>query len=655
MPDDSLLLDQLAEMFAREVRGGGSANLQEYAKRYPALADRIRGLFPTLLMLEGFAQNSACTDGSLSEGQHFGQYHIIRLLGRGGMGDVYEAEDLESGRRVALKFLRQRLSDEADKNRFLAEGCLAASINHPHCVYVYASEEIDGIPVISMELLPGGTLKNIVEGKGPLPASDAVDAILQVIDGLAAAAETGILHRNIKPSNCFVDSDGTIKIGDFGLSISTLAHQNPLSAYASRFCGTPAFSSPEQLRCENLDVRADIYSVGATLYYLLTGRVPLEGAGLAQLWNAILDSTPKSPRDIRSGIPKGLAQIVLRCLKKRASARHPTYGALKEDLLEFSSRILKPARPTVRFFAAKIDLPWIWSISLQVTTFSYFAGVFDLSRHRSLFTAVDVSAIGAIYYALMEGMAGASLGKMALSLRVVDLHGKKPTFGAAIIRASVFGVVLALSLTLATQVGSRAIAPLLLLAVLFCCGIGRNGLYGLHDLASKTRVVQRSPTGLGLLMPPERANPSAVAEGQVGPYRILGHVRRRGHECLELAYDDRLHRNVWIVILPAGSPALPQIRRELSRPSRLRWLNGKRDPGCCWDAYEAPRGSPLPECLKQEPSRRVICGWLLGLAEELRAGQSDNTLSFPLSVDELWIRQDGRLILLDFPAAPDMA
>ena len=153
----------------------------------------------------------------------FGGYRILRLLGKGGMGAVYEAEDLASGRRVALKVLGHSLDSPDTRKRFLREGRLAASINHPNSVYVYGTEEIEGTPVITMELVPGGTLHERVKGGGPLPVAEAVDAILQIIAGLEAAHAVGILHRDIKPSNCFIEPIGTVKVGDFGLSISTLA------------------------------------------------------------------------------------------------------------------------------------------------------------------------------------------------------------------------------------------------------------------------------------------------------------------------------------------------------------------------------------------------------------------------------------------------
>ena len=140
-----------------------------------------------------------------------------------------------------------------------------------------------------MELLPGGTLKDRVAAEGPLPPAVAVSAVLDIIGGLDAAQAAGILHRDIKPSNCFVDSDGSVKVGDFGLSISTLARDVHDSSRRG-FEGTPQFAAPEQLRGEPLDVRADIYAVGATLYYLLTGQPPFEARDLRELVRVVSES-----------------------------------------------------------------------------------------------------------------------------------------------------------------------------------------------------------------------------------------------------------------------------------------------------------------------------------------------------------------------------
>jgi len=161
-------------------------------------------------------------------GSDFGPYQIVRLLGRGGMGMVFEAELRGSGRRVALKVMSHGLTSEADRKRFLREGRLAAAVNHPNVVYVHGSYEIEGMPVIAMELVAGGTLQDQLYQSGTLTAQAATEAGLQMIAGLEAAEAAGVLHRDIKPANCFVGADGMVKIGDFGLSVSTFARGESL-------------------------------------------------------------------------------------------------------------------------------------------------------------------------------------------------------------------------------------------------------------------------------------------------------------------------------------------------------------------------------------------------------------------------------------------
>ena len=188
----------------------------------------------------------------------FGDYRLLGLLGRGGMGTVYEAEQIATGRRVALKMLGQQLDSSDLRKRFLREGRLAASVNHPNSLYVFGSEEINGLPVITMEIAGGGTLKDKLKKNGSLKVTEAVDAILDIISGLESAFAGGVLHRDIKPSNCFVSSDGSVKVGDFGLSVSTLARTDTFVTAYGKIMGTPAYSSPEQLRGNALDLRADI-------------------------------------------------------------------------------------------------------------------------------------------------------------------------------------------------------------------------------------------------------------------------------------------------------------------------------------------------------------------------------------------------------------
>ena len=202
------------------------------------------------------------------------------------MGLVYEAEEIESGRRVALKVLEQRFGDERERERFEREGRLAASIDHEHCVFVFGAAEIHGVPAIAMELMQG-TLADRLTAEGPLPPATAVDIALQLVAGLQAAAEAGILHRDVKPSNCFVDADGVVKIGDFGISRSLRPAEETALSTRNKLAATPTYASPEQLRGATLDARADIYSLGATLYELVTGRRPFTAPDLMSLLMAV--------------------------------------------------------------------------------------------------------------------------------------------------------------------------------------------------------------------------------------------------------------------------------------------------------------------------------------------------------------------------------
>ena len=288
-------------------------------------------------------------------GEQLGHYRIVRSLGGGGMGTVFEAEDLENGRRVALKVLSQALDSPEARERFIREGRLAASINHPNSVYVFGTEELGGTPVIAMELVAGGTLEDRVRTHGPMPPTEAVDAVLQIIAGLEAAQRIGILHRDIKPANCFVDADSTVKIGDFGLSISTAVRTEPALTAAGSFLGTPAFCSPEQVRGEELNARSDMYSVGATLFYLLAGRTPFQAKNVVALIATVLEQPAPPPRQFRPKVPRGLSNAVLRCLEKQPGERFRNYEDLRRAIAPYSSAAPVPATLGLRFAAGLLD------------------------------------------------------------------------------------------------------------------------------------------------------------------------------------------------------------------------------------------------------------------------------------------------------------
>ena len=180
-----------------------------------------------------------------------GPYRLIRKLGQGGMGTVFEASHVETGRNVALKLLSPevRATDEMVQ-RFQRESQIAASINHPRSTFVYEAGEHDGQLYITMELMDGGTLKDIVAKEGPLPVGRAVDYVIDIIDGLLVAHNAGIVHRDLKPSNSFIDHDGRIKVGDFGLAKSFLGDSS--LTQTGTFMGTPQYAAPEQIRNDDV-------------------------------------------------------------------------------------------------------------------------------------------------------------------------------------------------------------------------------------------------------------------------------------------------------------------------------------------------------------------------------------------------------------------
>jgi uncharacterized RDD family membrane protein YckC len=510
-----------------------------------------------------------------------------------------------------------------------------------------------------MELVGGGTLRDRVTASGPLPASEAVDAILQIIAGLDAARQAGVLHRDVKPSNCFIDADGAIKIGDFGLSISTTVRtESNLTGPGSLF-GTPAYSSVEQLRGEELTVRSDIYSVGVTLYYLLTGRLPFEAPNTVQLLAMVLEQHPQSPAKLRDGIPDGLGRAVLRCLNKDPGARYADYAALRRALLPYASFSPSPATLPLRFLAWIID-----GLILGVPNYTLmFVTMGDLSAiaspgHRGarLLCSTASMLMTILYFSLFEGLRGASPGKALCHLRVVGLDGRIPGMRKALIRVLIFSAFWLPGMMLTCFMPQQIANPLSLITtviqlLVFCTCRRLNGFAGLHDLWSKTRVVSRSvqPVRPALSLTPE-APPATGNVPQAGPYHVLGEVGRSGDVTVLLGYDAQLLRKVWLRRVAPGTPPVAAALCHLARPGRLRWIDGRRSNDDCWDAYENPGGQPLLNLVSMKHDWAEVRFWLLDLAGELQACDKDGSLPAVLGLDRVWITADGRAKLLDFPA-----
>ena len=360
----------------------------------------------------------------LQPGSVLGPYRIVATLGRGGMGVVYEAEEIEDGRRVALKVLSPERRRDIDRERFHRESRLAASLDHPHCVYIFGAWEIEGELVIAMELMRE-TLGSWRMRDGQLAYTTAVDAILDVTAGLEAAADVGILHRDVKPSNCFVDDDGRVKIGDFGISISAHVSKEPTAlATRERIVGTPAYASPEQLRGRALDARSDIYSVGATLYELVTGRVPFVREDLMALLMAVANDPPLAPHRVNRDIPRGLSQIILRCLAKKPDQRYDSYTELAAALENYSSAAPTTAALGRRVVAGLID---VTILNLPLIAFNVAPFLAD-GNERSALSALTSRSAGFLtawgYFSASQGTWGASPGKALCRLVVVGAAGQ---------------------------------------------------------------------------------------------------------------------------------------------------------------------------------------------------------------------------------------
>ena len=536
--------------------------------------------------------------------------------------------------------------------RFEREGRLAASLNHPNCVYVFGAEEVDGYPVITMELMPGGTLHDLLRQRGRLPAKEAVDFILDVIEGLEAANNAGILHRDVKPSNCFLDENGKAKIGDFGLSKTLELDSNVTISGA--FIGTPSYASPEQVRGREIDFRSDIYSVGATLYALLTGAPPFVAKQTGEVLARILSEEPTPFSRHRVDVPKGLQRVILRTLAKDREKRYSTYAALRAALLPFSAQGLTAGSLARRFAALLIDLAPFFSFNVW-NTFRLMEG----STREVIFVSVMVSVVQFLYFFLSERYWGRTLGKFLLGLRVTTSTGSAITTRQALLRTSVFhcamltpGLIFLALPDLPWGTWQTNVLTLGCQAALLGTMRRRNGYAGLHEVLSGTRVNSVRAKDV-IAVPEERlGGVQLAAPRHFGPYRAILTVWDTDSESLLVAYDDILRRNVWIHRFKEDSQAPPFLQLAPVRRGRLHWLNGSRQPGDCWDAYEAPSGTSIWRWVetKGRLSWLEIRQVLLDIGTELRSQLSEKENSHrKRSIHQIWVDAYGQARLLDFP------
>ena len=282
--------------------------------------------------------------------QTISHYRITGRLGSGGMGVVYEAEDLNLGRKVALKFLPPQLSrDQNALDRFMLEARTASALNHPNICTIYAvenaaSENAEVQSFIAMELLEGQSLDQKLFS-GALPTERLLDISIQLADALDAAHAKGIIHRDIKPANIFLTQRGQVKVLDFGLAKlsrselqmetigATQDSPNPLQLTSpGATVGTISYMSPEQARGEDLDTRTDLFSLGTVIYQMGTGKLPFAGATSAVIFHAILELDPVSALQLNGTLPPKLQEIIEKLLEKDRDLRYQSAADLRGDL-----------------------------------------------------------------------------------------------------------------------------------------------------------------------------------------------------------------------------------------------------------------------------------------------------------------------------------
>lgn len=393
--DDSLLL-KLMEEFVYEIRSGHAPDPEAYAVLYPHFAERIREIFPTLLLLENAASihpDPPHRKAGLGSDAIFGPYRILREIGRGGMGIVYEAVRVSTRRHVALKILPLQFPvDAARLERFLREASITSSLRHPNIIPIFDVGAIDQTAYFAMRHIDGRGLDRVLRilqqkteaektpalkiGKQEFllsnngmevaghsdPVSEAAHRIragvpvlfedylewvvqiaVQAASGLAYAHRHRLIHRDIKPSNLLLDRKGTLWIADFGLARKI---GDPALTATGVILGTPRYMSPEQAATAagQMDHRSDLYSLGVTIYELLTCRPVFEGETPQEILGQILAREPVAPRRLNPSIPVDLERVVMRAMAKKPEDRYQSAGELEEDLRHWAQKIPVRAR-----------------------------------------------------------------------------------------------------------------------------------------------------------------------------------------------------------------------------------------------------------------------------------------------------------------------
>jgi Tol biopolymer transport system component/serine/threonine protein kinase len=380
-----------------QERCSGDGDLRREVERLLALAeaedDRLRpdGAFAGIIF-EEVARELDRGSGlrQIEVGDQLGPYRVVELLGKGGMGRVYSAEDGKLGRRVALKVLPPELASAERRKRFETEARAVAALNHPNIVHLYSIEEEEGIFFLTMELVTGATLGDTIP-EGGLPLKKFFQIAIPIADALATAHERGVVHRDLKPGNVMIGGDGRVKVLDFGLAkldAEGAPRGEDSATQEGHVLGTVSHMSPEQAEGGSVDHRSDIFSFGVILYEMCTGRLPFTGGSPAAVLSSILKDTPAAVTDVNPRLPRDLSRVIKRCLAKDPERRYQTAVDVRTELeeLEYELDSRKLFQPALEREASSRR---VWVIAAAVIVAAGGVLLFALGRQEK---SVDIAS-----------------------------------------------------------------------------------------------------------------------------------------------------------------------------------------------------------------------------------------------------------------------
>lgn len=438
-------------------------------------------------------QDTSSLPAPLAEGTLLAHYRIVSLLGEGAMGRVYSARDLGLDRPVALKVLNPHAVENRERvRRFAMESRAAARVTHKNLTHIYYVGSHEKLRFFAMELIPGDDLADLIAREGPLPLGEAIDVLVQIAEGMAAAHRAGVVHRDLKPSNLIRRPDGTIKITDFGLSKSQDVDVG--GTHAGQILGTPMFMSPEQCRGLAVDARTDIYALGLIAWTLLAGRQPFPGPALGQVMHDQINTSLPSLAALDAELPAALDTLLAELTAKDPARRPATMEEVVDALETLRPRPIDAAPISARGAAAFVDgmlalvltgaTAWLAQRILGMPKGSPFVDVFFAIWHLAVVL-------------VPEWLAGRTAGKWLLEIGVTREDGLRADPKQHLLRYGLrYGAILPGAIYACAHGTMLTVVETLASFTLIGIGLGVYAWtkrFTWSDLVTRTRVVHQLP------------------------------------------------------------------------------------------------------------------------------------------------------------------